>query len=103
VNTLVVATPAAFVVAVNTLPANVPPANVPLAPVEGAVKVTVSPMEGLPPESFTVTTSGAAKAVLMVAVWGVPLVGEMVAVAPPELLSKKLAGAATPGAEAVTV
>jgi hypothetical protein len=90
-----------LVVTVNTLPPNDPPANVPLAPLGGAVNVTVSPLEGLPPESFTVTVRRVAKAVLMVAVWGVPLVGEMVAVAPPVLVSEKAAGAA-PGTEAVT-
>jgi hypothetical protein len=74
VNVVEVATPLAFVVAVFT-----PPANVPLAPLPGAVKVTVAPATGFPPLSFTVATSGAANAVLIVALCGVPLVAAMLA------------------------
>jgi hypothetical protein len=62
VNTVDVATPDEFVVAVFA-----PPANVPEAPLLGAVNVTVTPLTPLPPEFFTVTTSGLAKVVLMVA------------------------------------
>lgn len=62
VNVAEVATPRALVVAVFT-----PPANVPLAPLAGAVKVTTTPLTGLLPASVTVTTKGAAKAVLMAA------------------------------------
>jgi hypothetical protein len=69
VNTADVATPLLLVVAVFT-----PPANVPLAPVAGAVNVTVTPDTGLPPLSFTVATSGAPNAVLIAALCGVPLV-----------------------------
>jgi len=47
-----VATPDAFVVAVFA-----PPANAPLGPLPGAVNVTVTPLTGLPPESFTVAWS----------------------------------------------
>jgi hypothetical protein len=49
-----VATPEEFVTAVFA-----PPANVPDAPeMGGAVNVTVTPLSGLPPPSFTVTTNG---------------------------------------------
>jgi hypothetical protein len=98
VNTAEIATPDALVVAVLT-----PPVNVPLAPLVGAVNVTIEPLTALPPESFTVATSGNAKALLITAVCGVPLVAEIVDVVPPVLVSEKLAGVATPGADAVTV
>jgi hypothetical protein len=62
VNTAEVAIPLAFVVAVFT-----PLAKVPLAPLVGAANVTTTPLTGLLPASVTVTTRGAAKAVLMVA------------------------------------
>jgi hypothetical protein len=66
VNTGEVATPLALVVAVLT-----PPANVPLAPVcAGAVKVTVTPLVGVPPV-VTVACSGV-NAVLTATLCGVP-------------------------------
>jgi hypothetical protein len=92
-----VATPCAFVVAVFT-----PPAKVPLAPLAGAAKVTVTPPTRLFPASFTVACSCAAKAVLIVALCGVPAVGEMLAGAPARLFSEKFAELA-PVTEAVTV
>ena len=49
VKTADIATPRPLVVAVVT-----PPASVPLAPLPGAVNVTVAPLTGLLPESFTV-------------------------------------------------
>jgi hypothetical protein len=93
-----VATPLALVVAVLT-----PPANVPLAPLAGALKVTVTPLTGLPPLSFTVATRGAAKAALIVALCGVPLVAAMLAALPVVLVKEKFAGLATPATVAVTV
>ena len=92
------ATPLAFVSTVFT-----PPANVPLAPVPGAVNVTVTPETGLPPETFTVATSGAAKAVLTVVLCGVPLVAVMLAGALAVLVREKLAVPGTPVTDAVTV
>jgi hypothetical protein len=68
VNTGEVATPLELVVAVFT-----PPAKLPLAPDEGAVNVTVTPLAG-DPFVVTVATSGAANAVPTVALCGVPLV-----------------------------
>ena len=44
----------------------------PEAPLAGAVKVTVAPVTGLPNWSTSWTTSGMAKAVPTVALWGVP-------------------------------
>src|SRR5947207_3268804 len=73
-----------------------PPATLPLAPLPGAVNVTVTPATGLPPASFTVATSGAANAVLIVALCGVPLVAVMLAAAPAVFVSEKSAGVATP-------
>jgi hypothetical protein len=86
VNTAEVATPLAFVVAVFT-----PPANVPLAPLAGGVKVTTTPLTGLFPESVTVATRGAAKAVLIVALWPEPLVTETFAAGPVKFVSAKFA------------
>ena len=76
VNTVDVATPLAFVVAVLL------PAKLPLAPLAGAVNVTVTPCTGLPPLSFTVATSAAANAVLMAALCGVPPVAVIDAAVP---------------------
>jgi hypothetical protein len=77
VNTAEVATPELLVTAVVT-----PPANVPLAPLAGAANVTVTPPTGLPPESRTVATRGAANAVLIGALCGVPLVAVIDAATP---------------------
>jgi hypothetical protein len=79
-----------------------PPANVPLAPLAGAVNVTMTALTGFPPASFTVTARGAAKAVLIAALWGVPLVAEMDAADPALFVSEKLAEVATPSTDAVT-
>ena len=92
------ATPCAFVVAVFT-----PPANVPLAPLAGAVKVTVTLFTGLFPASLTVACSCVANAVLMVALCGVPAVAVMLAGGPARLVREKFAGVATPLTDAVTV
>lgn len=67
-NTAEVAFPVESVVAVFF-----PPAKEPLAPVDGAVKVTVTPLVGDPPV-VTVATRGAANAAPAVAVCGDPLV-----------------------------
>jgi len=98
VNTAEVATPLAFVVAVFA-----PPAKVPLAPLVGAVKVTTTPLTGLFPESVTVATSGAVKAVLITALWPEPLVTATLAGDADRFVSEKLAGVATPATDAVTV
>src|SRR5215472_6308295 len=89
VNVFDVATPLAFVVAVFT-----PPANVPLAPEAGGVNVTTTPLTGLPPLSVTVATSGAANAVLIGALCGVPLVALTFAAAPTLFVSEKFADVA---------
>jgi hypothetical protein len=80
-----------------------PPAKVPLAPLDGAVNVTVTPLTGLLNESFTVACSCVAKAVFTVALCGVPAVAAMLAAAPARLVSEKFAGVETPVTEAVTV
>src|SRR5258708_25927629 len=72
-----IATPCALVVAVFT-----PPANVPLAPLVGAVKVTVTPLTGLLKGSFPVPCSCVTNAVLTVALCGVPAVAVMFDVLP---------------------
>jgi hypothetical protein len=92
-----VATPLAFVVAVFT-----PPANVPLAPLAGAVNVTKTPLTGLFPASVTVATKGAANAVLIVALCGVPLVAATFAAGPAVFVSAKFTEVA-PAALATTL
>jgi hypothetical protein len=68
-----VATPLLFVTAVAA--ADDP--NTALAPVDGAVNVTVTPLRALPPASFTMACKAAANTVLMVALCGVPAVAVM--------------------------
>src|SRR5262249_48885678 len=75
----------------------------PLALLDGAEKVTVTPLTRLPPLSFTVATRGAAKAVLMEALCGVPLVAVMLAGGLAVFDKEKLAGVTTPVIVAVTV
>src|SRR6202035_2199976 len=65
-------------------------------------KVTTTPLTGLFPASVTVATKGAAKAVLMVADCGVPLVATTFAAAPGVLVRMKLAEVA-PAALATTL
>jgi hypothetical protein len=84
VNDTEVATPAELVVAVFT-----PPAKLPLAPLAGAVNVTVAPETGFPKESFTVAWKGLANAVLMAVVCGVPPVAVIDAGAPAVLVRAK--------------
>jgi hypothetical protein len=94
VKTGAVATPWAFVIAVFT-----PPANVPLAPLAGAVKVTVTPFKGLFEASFTVACSCVANAVLVFALCGVPPVAVMLGPATPPLAALNAAKIPTaPGA-----
>jgi hypothetical protein len=68
VNVEAVATPLEFVAAVVVC---VPFAKVPDAPEPGAVNVTETFDNGLPPESFTVTDNAVPNAALTVADWGV--------------------------------
>ena len=79
------------------------PAKVALAPLLGAVNVTVAPLTRFPPLSFTVAWSAAANAVLMLALCGVPALAIMLAGAPTLLVKLKLADVATPDTLAVTV
>ena len=74
-NTGAVATPATVVTTGE-------PPNVPLAPLVGALKVTLAPEILLPKESFTVAWNGTAKAVRIVAFCGVPAVASRVAGVP---------------------
>jgi hypothetical protein len=80
-----------------------PPAKLPDAPLLGAVNVTVTPLTAFPPESFTVATSALAKAVLTVALCGVPPVAVMEAALPAWLVSAKPAAFDTPATLAVTL
>src|SRR5271170_3837818 len=104
VNIPEVATPLALVVAVKLM---APPGNVPLGlfePLSGVLKETVAPLTGAPAALVTVATNGAANAVPMAALCGVPLVAVMLAgVAAAVLVSAKFAGAVTPATVAVTV
>jgi hypothetical protein len=96
-----VATPLELVVAVVVRVAV--PAKVPLAPVAGAVNVTTIPLTGCEPLSSTVADSGAANAVLMAVLCGVPLVAVMVAGGAAVFVRLKLAGVDTPATVAVTL
>ena len=73
------AIPDAFVTAVLTPPANVPP-----APLEGAVKATVTPLTPAPLPFTTAAISGAEKFSSTAAVCPEPLAALMVSVAPVE-------------------
>ena len=83
VNAAEVATPDALVVAELT-----PPAKAPLAPLLGAVNVTVSPEIGLPPASATVAARRAENMVLIGVLCGVPPVAVIEAGAPAMLVSE---------------
>jgi hypothetical protein len=87
---------------VVTLAAADPP-KLPLAPLPGAVNVTVTPLTALPPESFTVACKAVAKAAPSVALCGVPAVAVIPDAAPAVLVRLKFAGVAIPAALAVTV
>ena len=52
------------------------------APVAGAVKVTVTPLTGLPPPSLTITCKGTVNTVFTDVFCGVPAVGAMVPLPP---------------------
>jgi hypothetical protein len=79
------------------------PLNVAVAPLAGAVNVTVAPLTRLPPLSFTVACSAVANAVLIAALCGVPAVVTIVAGAPAVFVKLKLAGFTNPVTLAVTV
>ena len=68
-----VATPLVLVVLV----AAADPEKLALAPLPGAVNVTVAPFTGLPPLSFTVACSAVAKFAPTVALCGVPALAAM--------------------------
>ena len=73
-----------------------------LAPLAGPLNVTTAPDTRLPTESFTVTTKGLVKAVLIVALCPVPLFAVIVAGTPAPLVMEKVAEVA-PVTEAVMV
>ena len=79
------------------------PPKVALAPLDGAVNVTVTPLTGLPPASFTVACSAVAKALLIAALCGVPAVAVMLLAPPPTLVRLKVAVLAKPATLAVTL
>jgi hypothetical protein len=91
-----------LVVAVAVSPPFVPPANVPLAPVDGAVKVTVAPLTRFPPLSFTVACSAVGNAVVTGTLCGVPAVAAILAGGPARLVSENVAPIMTPVTVAVT-
>jgi len=79
------------------------PLKLPLAPLPGAVKVTVTPVTGLPLASFTWAFNATAKTPLIVALCGVPAAAVMVAGSPAVFVKLKVAGVATPAVLAVAV
>lgn len=99
VNAVAVATPLASVVAIVVFVAL---ANVPLAPLAGAVNVTVTPGTGLLLASLTVTASRVEKAVVTFADCGVVPALALICVAVPGLfVREKLAVVAEPAAATI--
>jgi hypothetical protein len=94
VKTADVATPFEFVVAVFT-----PPAKVPLAPFDGAVNVTTTPLTATP-LAVTVAVRGDANAACITALCDEPLV---TAIESPTFVRLNPAGAAAPAVVAITV
>ena len=88
VKTVEVATPDELVWAVAVVP---PPAKVPLAPLDGAVNVTVALGTRKLLTSLTVTESGAEKAVESAALWVTPPVAVMDAGVPTTMVTFKVA------------
>jgi len=78
-----------------------PAAKVPLAPLAGAVNVTLAPDTALPPLSVTAAFK-AANAVLMTTLCGVPELAVMLAGALPRLVRENVAGEAKPTTVALT-
>ncbi len=79
------------------------PLNVALAPVPGALNVTVTPLTGLLLASFTNVCSPVPNAELTVPLCGVPAFAVTLAGGPGRFVKLKLAAVATPAAVAVTV
>jgi hypothetical protein len=77
--------------------------NVPLAPITGAVKVTIALLTGLLPLSTTFTCSGFVNGLPTTALWPFPAVARTEAGAPVVFVRSKFAGVGTPAIEAVTV
>ena len=75
----------------------------PDAPEAGAVKMTLTPDTGLLPASFTVTASGLANAVLIVALCGVVPALAVIDAAPPAVLVSEKFNVVRPVAAAVTL
>src|SRR5690242_11494628 len=96
VNVVDVATPLALLSAPSRR------SSVLLAPLVGAVNVTVAPLTGLFPASVTVATNGAANAVLTAALCPEPLVTTTLAAGPAVFVSEKFAEVA-PGTLATTL
>ena len=99
VSVVAVAIPFALVIAVTA--AELP--NLALAPLEGAVNVTVTPLTGAFVRSLTVACKTVAKGVFTFVLCGVPAVAVMLAATGTVLVKLKLAGVLTPAAVAVTV
>lgn len=77
--------------------------NAALAPVDGAVNVTVTPLTGLPLASLTVAWSPVVNAVFTAALCGVPAVVVTLDAIPAVFVMLNLAGAGHPATLAVTM
>lgn len=88
---------------VITVAVSTPPGKVPLGPLDGAVYVTLTPLSTLLCESLTVEVNCVAKAVLMVALCGVPAVATIEAGVPARLDSGNVAAVNTPETVAFTL
>ena len=98
VNAGAVAMPLEFVITTAVLL----PLKLPVAPDNGAVNVTTTPLVATPPV-VTVATNGAAKFMLITALCGVPLVAVMTSLTPDVFVRLKFATVDTPATVAVTV
>jgi hypothetical protein len=74
-----------------------------LAPLDGAVNVTLAPDTGLPKLSLTVATRALPNDVFTVVLWPEPDVTTILAAGPATFVSLKLAGVLTPLADAITL
>lgn len=102
VKTWEVAAPLEFVVSVSVAATGFV-AKVPLAPVDGAVNVTETPLTGLPLPSVTVATRGLPNATPTTALCPLPLVAVIVAGEDAVFVRLKVAGDDAPLVDADTV
>jgi hypothetical protein len=80
-----------------------PLAKVPLAPVAGAVNVTIALLMGFPLTSTTIPAKGNVNGALIAVLWGLPPLMRIPAGAEIVFVRLKLASVGAPGTDAVTI